>query len=122
MHSQSRLLSFARARPRTLTEIFGVSPTVAGSIGPGSGGLDHDSVALLCGLRRGAENGADSLPRQSGASCGDDGVDELLLAAGASNDGALQKMFLDRDLFGEVGVEVLETLGELIGVVEDVLD
>jgi hypothetical protein len=46
----------------------------------------------------------------------------LLFAAGASDDGALEEVFLDRNLFGVVGVKVLEALGEFVGVVEDVLD
>lgn len=45
-----------------------------------------------------------------------------MLASGAGDDGALEEVFFDRDLDGVVGVEVLEALGELVGVVEDVLD
>jgi hypothetical protein len=40
----------------------------------------------------------------------------------ASDDGALEDALLDGDLFGVVGVEVLEALGEFVGAVEDVLD
>ena len=52
----------------------------------------------------------------------DDSVEELLFAAGAGDDGALEEVLLDGDLFGLVGVEVVEALGEFVGVVEDVLD
>jgi len=46
----------------------------------------------------------------------------LLLASGAGDDGALEEILLDRDLFGVVGVKVLEAFGEFVGMVEDVLD
>jgi hypothetical protein len=45
-----------------------------------------------------------------------------LFAASASDDGALEEVFLERDLFRSVGVKVVEALGELVGVIEDLLD
>jgi hypothetical protein len=45
-----------------------------------------------------------------------------LFAAGTGDDGALEEVLLDRDLSRLIGVKVVETLGELVGVIEDVLD
>ena len=87
-----------------------------------SGGFECGAVALLRGLCRGAEESSDLLPRDACGSCLRNGVEELLFAASSGDDGAAEEVLLDRDLDGIVGVEVLEALGELVGVVEDVLD
>ena len=74
------------------------------------------------GLGRRAEEGADLLPGHADAGGVDHRVDDLLFAAGAGDDGALEEAFLDRNLVGVIRIEVFEALGKFVGVIEDVLD
>ncbi len=64
----------------------------------------------------------DLLPGQAGCASVGDRVDQLLFTASASDDGALEEVLLERDVGGMFGIEVVEALGEFVGVVEDVLD
>jgi hypothetical protein len=84
--------------------------------------FENCSVALLRSLGRGADERADLLPRHTGRARVCDCVYKLMLGTRSCDDGALEDVFLDRDLDGLIGVEVLEAQGEFVGVVEDVLD
>ena len=80
------------------------------------------AVALLGGLGGGAEEFADSCPRDLfAAGCGD-GVDDLSFATCSCEGGSFEEVFLDGSFVAGVGFVVLEPCGEFVGVVEDVLD
>lgn len=84
----------------------------------GSGRLDHGPVTLLGRLSRGTEDAPDLLPGQSCGASGDNGVDDLLLATGPSQNCSLQQVPLDGTFVAWFWLVGLEALGQVGGVVE----
>lgn len=78
--------------------------------------------ALLGSLCRDAELHADPLPGDPGAASGVRGVADLALTSGPGQRCSTEQMLGDGDLIVRGRLVVLEALGELVGVVEDVLD
>jgi len=83
--------------------------------------LDDAPVPLLCSLSRDAKFCANTLPGHPGAPGDLNGFTDLALTSGPSQGSAAQEMLGNTDLVLRNGVVVLEPLGELVGVVEDVL-
>jgi hypothetical protein len=69
-----------------------------------------------------AEDVADLVPWNPGHSCTYDSINDLALTPGTIQCGPLQQVFLDRAFISIAGFVVLETLGEFVRVVKDVLD
>lgn len=84
--------------------------------------LDDLAVPLLSSLGRRSENPADLGPGDPGRPSGHHGLDDQALTTGTVKGGTLQRVLLDRAFVCGVGVVLLETPGQLVGVVEDVLD
>lgn len=83
-------------------------------------GFDDGAVALLGGLGGGANT--DALPGHTLGASGGHRLDDLTLATSPGKGGALQQVLLDGSLVVGAGLLVLEPLGELVSVVEDLLD
>jgi len=62
---------------------------------------------------------ADLVRGDSGCTSDHDRIDDLTLTSSTVQSGSLEEVLLDRALVGLVG---LETLCQLVGVIEDVLD
>ena len=87
-----------------------------------SGGVGERAVPLLGGLRGRSEQLPDAAPGESfGASSGDCEAD-LTLGPGALDDGPLEDVLADGAFIVCCWVVVLEAAGELVGVVENLLD
>lgn len=80
------------------------------------------AVALLSRLSGRSNRISDALPRESGEPGTSDRIDQSLLAAGPIDDRTCEDVLLGRYL-AEVGaLELLELLGELLGVFENVVE
>jgi len=75
----------------------------------------------LRGLGRDAELGTDALPREPCAARGTNGVCDLTLATGMRQSRPTQEVLGNAVFVFWRGLVVLEPLGELVGVVKDVL-
>lgn len=84
--------------------------------------LNDLAVSLLSSLSRSTERFSDLAPGDPGRPSCNDGVNDLALTAGTSQRGTLEKVFLHRALVTCVGFVLLETLGEFVGVVKDVVN
>jgi len=65
---------------------------------------------------------ADLVRGDSGCTSDHDRIDDLTLTSSTVQSGSLEEVLLDRALVGLVGLVPLETLCQLVGVIEDVLD
>lgn len=80
------------------------------------------AVALLSRLSGGSDRVTDALPRESGEPGTSDRIDQGFLAAGPVDHGACEEVLLDRYLAESRALELLEVIGELLGVFEDVVE
>jgi hypothetical protein len=84
--------------------------------------LDDLAVPLLSSLSRGTEGFSDLPPRDPGRPSCHDGVNDLALTSSTSQRSTLEEVLLRRALVTFAGFVLLETLGEFVGVVKDVLN
>ena len=84
--------------------------------------LNDLAVPLLSSLSRGTEGFSDLAPRDRGRPSCNDGVNDLPLTTGTSQRSTLEEVFLYRALVTFAGFVLLETAGEFVGVVKDVLN
>ena len=84
--------------------------------------LNNLAVPLLSSLSRGAEGFSNLSPGDPGRPSYNDSVNDLTLATGTSQRSTLEKVLLHRTLVAFAGFVLLETLGEFVGVVKDVLN